>query len=180
MWGKHPRARRRLKKLAATETREHVEDCYLLVGDDALNAKIRSNKLKVKRLIAEDDGFERWAAGKYRSADTVPSPFDSLFEELCLDRARRGERLDLVKAVADLDPALGVRAVFVTKDRRRYRVDNLRAEVTKITISDTHEVIRTLSIEGNDLDALRRLRDRLGLDGDPNMAVHQVIHPDTQ
>ena len=85
-----------------------------------------------------------------------------------------------MKAVADLDPALGVRAVFVTKDRRRYRVDNLRAEVTKITISDTHEVIRTLSIEGNDLDALRRLRDRLGLDGDPNMAVHQVIHPDTQ
>lgn len=178
VWGKHPKARKLLGKMATTETRERIEDCYLLVEDPSWNAKIRDNTLKIKRLIEEDEGFERWTSGKHRSAESTPSPFDELFDELRLDRPQRGKRYDLPKAIAQLDPRLGVRAVFVSKDRQRFRIGGLRAEVTDIKVEDTKQVLRTLSIEGDDLEELVTLRDRLGLRGEPNTPVHAVIRSD--
>ncbi len=178
VWGKHPRARKLLGKLASSETEERVDDCYLLFEDSSWNVKIRDNILKIKQLIEEDQGFERWASGKHRSADSAPSPFETLFADLNLDRPRRGKSYDLAKAVAKLDPKLGVRAVFVVKNRHRYRIGGLRAEVTEVRIKETKQVLRTLSIEGDDLDELVSLRKKLGLRDEPNTPVHQAINPD--
>lgn len=177
VWGKHRKARRLLEELADETYREQVDDCYLLVDDPSWNAKVRDNTLKVKQLLTEDKGFERWASGKYHSADAAPSPFDELYDELDLDRAGK-KAYDLVKAVEQLDPKLGVRAVFVTKDRRRYRVGDLRAEVTDVEIEGSKETLRTLAIEGDDLDQLVSLRKKLGLRGEPNTPVHQAIDVD--
>lgn len=175
VWGKHRRARKQLAKLATERSRETVDDCYLLVDDRSWNAKIRDNTLKVKQLVAARKGFERWTSDRHRSADSAPSPFDDLFDQLRLDRPQRGKKYDLPKAVAALDADDGVRAVFVTKDRRRYRIGDLRAEATDIEIAESGEVLHTLSIEGDDLSELSALRKKLGLRDEDNVAVHDAL-----
>jgi hypothetical protein len=175
VWGEYPEAEKLMRKLASLEEREQIEDCYLLVGDPVWNAKVRDNSLKIKQLIAEDKGFERWRSGRVHSSDGAPSPFDVLFDELSLDMAPNGESVDLARAVEQLDPELGVRAVFVVKRRRRYWIGSLRAEATKVEIVATGEVMRTVSVEGDDLDELVRLRKKLGLKGEENIPVHEVL-----
>ncbi len=175
VWGKHRQARKLLAKLADEQTSETVNDCYLLVDDPVWNAKIRNNTLKIKQLVAERKGFEQWTRNRHRTADSTPSPFDVIFEQLGLDRPQRGEEYDLHSEIAALDAASGVRAVFVTKERRRYRVGDLRAEATDIKVRETGEILYTLSIEGNDLDDLTRLRKRLGLRDEDNVAVHNAL-----
>ncbi len=175
VWGEHQKARKLIAKLASDKSTEEIRDCYLFTDDDSFHAKVRDNTLKLKELVAEDKGFERWASGRYRTADSTPSPFDTLFDELNLDRPQQGKKYDLTRAIAQLDPKLGVRAVFVTKKRQRYRIGDMRAEVTDIDIDDTDDVLRTLAIEGDDLDDLVALRKQLGLRGEENIAMHQVI-----
>lgn len=175
VWGEHRSARKKLARLASEATTEKVKDCYLIVEDPSWNAKVRDNTLKIKQLVAEDKGFERWSRDEHLVSDTTPSPFDQLFDDLRLDRPQRGKSYDLAKAVAKLDPKSGVRAVFVTKRRRRYRIGEVRAEVTDIEIHETSEVLRTLSFEGDDLKELVALRKELGVKHEPNVAVHQAI-----
>ncbi len=175
VWGKHRKARKILSSLASEEITEQISDCYLLVDDPGWNAKVRDSTLKVKKLIAEERGFERWTSNWHRAADTTPSPFDELFEDLRLDRPRRGKSFDLSKAVGRLDLDTAATAVFVSKQRRRYRVGSMRGEATDVTIADTGEVLHTLAIEGDDLDDLVALRKKLGVKGSANVAVHVAI-----
>ena len=175
VWGEHRKARKKLARMASEKSRERVKDCYLIVDDPSWNAKVRDNTLKVKQLVDEDKGFEQWSRDKHLSSTTAPSPFDDLFDELRLDRPQRGKSYDLHKAVAKLDPDSGVRAVFVTKNRRRYRIGDMRAEVTDIKVHETGEVLRTLSFEGDSLEDLVALRKELGVRNEPNVAVHQAI-----
>jgi len=175
VWGRHRGARKKLAGLASTVSKEQVNDCYLLVDDNSWNAKVRDNTLKIKQLVEDDHGFQRWSADRHRDVDTTPTPFDEIFEQLRLDRPQRGKSFDLRKAVKALDDESGVRAVFVTKRRLRYRIDDLRAEATDVKLRETGEVMYTLSIEGDDLDELVMLRKRLGLRDEPNIAVHDAI-----
>lgn len=175
VWGKHRQARKLLAKFATEHTTERVGDCYLLVDDPSWNAKIRDNTLKIKQLVAERRGFEQWTSDRHRTADSTPMPFDAIFEQLRLHRPQQGKEYDLRKEIAALDPDAGVRAVFVTKERRRYRISDLRAEATDIRIHESGEVLHTLSIEGDDLEQLADLRKRLGLRGEDNIAVHSAL-----
>lgn len=174
VWGEFPKARRALAKLADSETREHIEDCYLLVDDMAWNAKIRDRSMKIKQLVSTKRGFERWTSDWYRKADGVPPPFDDLFTELRLDRSAKGKPFDVTKAAARLDDDVA-RVVFVSKNRRRYRIGDIKAEVTDVDVEGADEVLRTLAIEGPDLDELIALRKKLGLKDVPNMAMHVAI-----
>ncbi len=178
VWGKQRDARKLLAELASETTTETVEDCYLLVDDPAVNLKIRDNALKIKQLVDERKGFEQWTSDHHHSADTLPSPYDEVFERLRLDRAQSGKKFDLRKAIARLDKRSGIRAVFVTKERRHFRVGEIEAESTDIEIEETGEVLRTLSIVGDDLSELSALRKRLGIRDDENLAVHHVIGND--
>lgn len=175
VWGKQRSARKMLEKLADETSLERVEDCYLLVDDPAVNLKIRDNTLKIKQLVAERKGFERWTSDRHLTADTVPSPFDELFESLRLDRPQRGKKFDLRSEIGRLGPDSGVRPVFVSKERRRYRIGSIRAESTDIEIEESGDQLHTLSIAGDDLTELRSLRNRLGLRDEDNIAVHHVI-----
>ena len=177
VWGEHRKARKALRKMADTETRERVDDCYLLVDDPTWNAKVRDDTLKVKQLVSERKGFERWVSAKHRSSKSAPSPFDDLYDDLDFDRLRSKKKYTIAKALKKLDPDSGIRPLFVSKKRRRYTVGELRAEVTDIEILDTGEVLRTLSIEGDDLADLVKLRKALGLKGETNTAVHTAIDP---
>lgn len=178
VWGKHKKARKLLAALATDVATEVVDDCYFLVDEPEVNAKIRNQTLKVKHLVGHSRGFERWVSRRHRDASTAPAPFDTLLTELSLDR-RRGERTDLDEAVADLDHELADRAVFVCKERRCYTIGSIKAEVTDITLEETGEVLHTLAIEGDDLDALVSLRKRLGLKNVDNVAVHVAIDADS-
>lgn len=175
VWGKHRKARKKLAELASSSTRESFEDCYLLVDDPEWNAKVRDNTLKIKQLVSEDKGFERWSRNHYTTSEATPTPFDEIFDALNLDRPQQGKEYDIERAVRELDPDSGVRAVFVTKERQRFEIGNLMAEVTDIAFADSDEVLRTLSVEGDDLKALVALRKQLGLRGEPNIAMHQAI-----
>jgi len=179
VWGKHTKARKMLARLATNVTNEEFEDCYLLVDDPSWNAKIRDNTLKIKQLVTEDKGFERWASDRHRSAESTPSPFDELFDQLRLSRPQRGKKYNLPKEVKKLDPVEGVRAVFVTKQRRRYQIGDLKAEVTDIDIHDSDHMLRTISIQGDNLKDLVKLRKKLGIRDEPNVPMHQLIEAET-
>lgn len=174
VWGEYPKARKLLTTMASEASREQYNDCYLLVDDMAWNAKIRDRSMKVKKLIAQKRGFESWTSDWYEKADGVPAPFDDLFTELRLDRRSKGKSFDLTKAAAKLEDDVA-RVVFVTKDRRRYRIGNIRAEVTDVEVEGADDTLRTLAIEGSDLDSLVELRKQLGLEKVPNMAMHVAI-----
>jgi hypothetical protein len=175
VWGRQRSARKKLARMADESSKERVKDCYLLVDDASWNAKVRDNTLKIKQLVEDDAGFQRWSRERHVDAKSTPSPFDEIFEHLRLDRPQRGKSFDLRKAVKALDDVPGVRAVFVTKYRHRYRIGSLRAEATDIQLRDSGDVLHTLSIEGDDLDELIALRKRLGLLDEPNLAVHEAI-----
>jgi hypothetical protein len=174
VWGPHRRARTLLPKLAEQQSSTVLDDWYLLVADSSVNAKIRHNSLKIKQLVAEREGFEQWTSGRHRSAGAIPTPFDVVFERLCLDRLRHGEEV-VAAEIESLGAEVGVRPVFVTKDRRRFRIGDLCAETTDIRLHETGETLRTLLIEGDDLSDLIALRKRLGLGRHPNVAVHTAL-----
>lgn len=175
VWGKHRKARKKLAALADSTSRETFEDCYLIVDDLEWNAKVRDNTLKIKQLVSQDKGFERWSRNRYTTSEAAPTPFDEIFEALNLDRPQRGKKYNIERAVRELDPDSDVRAIFVTKERQRFEIGDLIAEVTDIEVADSDEVLHTLSVEGDDLKALVRLRKELGLRGEPNVAMHQAI-----
>lgn len=179
VWGKQRGARKTLKRLSTRESTERVDDCYLIHDEPGWNAKVRDDTLKLKQLMREDAGFERWASQRHESAGALPSPFDEVFEQLRLDRPQRGKSYDLRRAVPNIDPDSGVRAVFVTKRRETYRIGDLRAELTDITLCESGDVLHTLAIEGSDLDDLVALRKQLGLRDEPNVAVHEVIEAES-
>ncbi len=175
VWGEHRKARKKLERMATKELHQTIEDCYLLGDDPEWNAKVRNDSLKVKQLVGTDRGFERWTSEWHATGETAPKPYDDLFNELHLDRPQRGKSFDILRAVAQLDPDTGARAVFVTKHRTRYRIGSVRAEVTDVDIHGSDEVLRSLSIEGDDLDELVSLRKELGLRDETNTPMHVAI-----
>lgn len=175
VWGKQKKARKLLDTLGYDKTVETIEDCYFLGDDPDWNAKVRDSTLKLKRLVAEEKGFEQWASQWHHKAKSTPAPFDDLFDDLHLDRLSRGKKFSIKKAVKGLEDGHDARPVFVTKHRIRYRVGSVRAEITEITIRDTGDELQTIAIVGDQLDELVVLRKTLGLKGSDNVAVHVAI-----
>lgn len=174
VWGKRKRVRRQLADLADDISTTTVSDCYFLSDDTSLNAKVRSDSLKIKELIGRERGFQKWVTTHHRTAETAPEPFDELADDLSIRKARKPS-WDLAARVDRLDPSHPTRPVFVTKERTLFRLGDLQAEATAITIDETGEVLHTIAIEGDDLDALVALRKTLGLKGTTNVAVHTAI-----
>lgn len=179
VWGKHRKALRVLNRLGTLESNERFEDCYLLGSDPEWNAKVRGSKFKLKRLIDQRRGFDRWDSRWHETIKTVPSAFESTFEDLSLDRPQRGKDYSIAKAVEGLDDNDDTWAVFVTKDRRRYRIGAARVEVVDIEVQDSSITLKSLAIEGDDLAELVKVRRQLGLKGEENVAVHVALENET-
>lgn len=175
VWGKHAKTRKILSEIADSVSIERVDDCYFLVDEPELNVKVRDRTLKVKQLVERTKGFQRWASSRYRTVKAAPAPFDDALESLRRDRKKYGDDFDLAKAVAALDAEAAAKVVLVSKYRRRYRIGDMRAEVTELTIDKTGEVLRSIAIEGDDLDELVALRKKLRLKGNDNVAVHVAL-----
>ncbi|MCP5033723.1 MAG: hypothetical protein GY939_18145 [Actinomycetia bacterium] len=176
VWGKRKDACRRLSTLADVELEEELHDCYLLVADRGCNAKIRRNQLKVKTLIGKRSGFERWSTMWHRLSDEVPQPFDQLMSELSNRSPRkRGHERTVARTIDKLDLDNDLRAVVVDKHRRRFQFGSIRAEATDLFVQGQPRRLRTLAIEGPDLDDLIRVRSLLGLAKVPNLALHLAV-----
>lgn len=179
VWGKHRAARRLIEDMATAETRDDVEDCYLIVDDPDWNAKVRNSTLKIKYRAKDKRGFEKWSSNWHTDAEGTPAPFDEVFEELSLDRPQRGKKYDITKAVKALDEDSDARAVFVTKKRRRYRIGDIKAEISRIDVHGTDTRLHSIAIQGDNVKALRGLLRDLGLKGEPNVPMHVVIEEQT-
>jgi hypothetical protein len=175
VWGRRDETCDVLSRLADEERVESHEDWYLLLGQRSCNAKIRRNRLKVKRLIEERFGFQRWAAVRHRMASGDVCPLELLMDELRLDDPNQGCPPDFEAPAGRATPGGAVPALHVTKWRRRFDLGSIRAEATEVEIEGHSGRLRTVAIEGHELDELIRLRASLGLDRSPNLAFHLAI-----
>lgn len=176
VWGKHRKIRKQIKQMADSEAiHEEIEDCYLISDDEEWNAKVRDDRLKLKQLVKQKRGFERWDSRWHRDVDGTPAPWDDVYDQLRLDKPARGKNFDLDKAVKKLDDDGGVQAVFVSKQRTIYRIGNIRAEIVKIDPRDGGKRLHSIALQGSDISELRSLASDLGLDEEPNVAMHVAI-----
>lgn len=175
VWGDQDEAHRRLLSLADSASEKHFRDCYLLVDDPTCNLKIRRNRLKVKRLVEERFGFQRWSTNWHRVTAEAPDAVreTQTTSAVVVTPATTG----LGDVVEELHPAADLRPVFVTKHRMRFRFGSMRAEVTDLEVGANGERLCTTAIEGRDLLDLIRLRSSLGFDLVPNVAVHLALDP---
>jgi hypothetical protein len=175
VWGHQDEAHRRLLSLADSSSEKHFKDCYLLIDDPTCNLKIRRNRLKVKRLVEERFGFQRWSTD-WHKVTTEAAPHSG-GAQAAPGGAVRTESAGLGDVVEELHPAADLRPLFVTKHRMRFRFGSMRAEVTDLEVGQNGERLCTTAIEGRDLLDLIRLRSSLGLDLVPNVAVHLALDP---
>lgn len=176
VWGEQPDARKLLSDLAGTVRKERLSDCYLLNGDPSHNAKIRHSRLKLKHLEEERLGFQRWSTAWHRVPKDVPEPFDKLLGDISRAELRSDDIQHVLAEAADgLDAQDALRAVFVTKRRRLFKIGSMRAEATTVKIDGRPGSLSTVAIEGPDLHELIRLRETLGLAHAPNLALHEAV-----
>lgn len=149
VWGRHAKARRRLERLADPVTVETYTDEYVLVDDPDWNVKLRAGDVKVKQRVDVTRGFDCWES----------SWLDGI-------HAAKGE---LRRQLRD-----DTTTVVVRKKRRRFEVGSARAEVTDVVV-DGGPTARSIAIEGDDLDELVRLRKKLGLTGEANVPMHEML-----
>ncbi len=176
VWGDRTDASRQLARLAGDHDRQHLRDCYLLDGNPARNTKIRDSRVKVKYLVDERLGFQRWSSVWHAPTDGGRRPSDRLLGEI---RRIAPESDDYQDAVAEAVEVFGAddrpSVVFVTKHRRRFAIGSMKAESTKVTVDGNPRSMHTLAIEGPDLDELVGLRAELGLAHVPNLALHLAV-----
>lgn len=176
VWGDQDEAYRRLANLADSAREEQLEDCYLLLTDPACNLKIRRNRLKVKRLVEERFGFQRWSTNWQRVTAEASELVDEA-SQADSEAVMRPDSAGYEAVVGELRPVVNLRPVFVTKYRRRFRFGSMRAEVTDMEIGGQNERMCTTAIEGRNLLDLIQLRSSLGFDLVPNVAVHLALDP---
>ncbi|MGI9598512.1 MAG: hypothetical protein ACR2QK_20265 [Acidimicrobiales bacterium] len=178
VWGAKKRVSKQLSNLASGERKQHLEDWYLLDGDPTCNTKIRDCGLKVKRLEEERLGFQRWSTKWHHVPTEAPKPFDQVLQELNKSQLSSEDYEHVLAEVFDeFDPGRELRAVFVTKRRRRFRFGSIRAEATSIEIEGRPGSLSTVAIEGPDLHDLIHLRSSLGLAHVPNLPLHLAVDP---
>ena len=176
VWGKRKEVCKRLSKLADGVSEEEVHDCYLLVSDHSCNAKIRRNRLKVKTLIGERSGFERWSSVWHPASEKAPQPFNLLMAELkAKDPRKHNYERKVAKTIDKLDLEQDVRAVVVDKYRRHFHLGSIRAEATELRVEGQPGRLRTIAIQGQDVNDLIQLRSLLGLTKVPNLAFHLAV-----
>jgi len=176
VWDPKRKVSRQLATMAEFDYGERLHDCYLLVADKSYNAKIRRNRIKIKRLVGEQAGFQCWSSKWLSSPNDAPKPFGRLLSELHSLRPVPDDfERELTRILRGLRLEKGVRPVFVTKRRRRFYLGSMKAETAEIKVRGHKSSRSTVAIEGSDLNDLIHLRSGLGLTKVPNLAFHLAI-----
>ena len=149
-------------------------DCYLVGPRYEFNAKIRDGVLEVKQLLERRSGFQRWAPDWSSDEPHEPGDLNRLLVELGADRHDELEPLSNSQLIDLVNSARGLKAVDVTKKRRNFDLGDVLAEISEIEINGT-ETRSCVVIESTSIDRMREMRDHLGLNGVPNVALHNAI-----
>lgn len=149
-------------------------DCYLIGSRYEFNAKIRDDVLEVKQLLERRAGFQRWAPDWTSESPHQPRELNRLLVELGADRNDDLDPLSSSQLIDLVNSAQGLKAVDVTKKRRSFDLGDVLAEVSEIEI-DGAEPRSCVVVESTNIDRMREMRDHLGLNGVPNVALHNAI-----
>jgi exopolyphosphatase/guanosine-5'-triphosphate,3'-diphosphate pyrophosphatase len=158
----------RISSLIPTGSQDSDEIYFLSPTGE--NVKVRNDLIDLKVLVETDrSGLEQWAP-VMKSGFPLPA-----FEAQKVVQALRipvyglqRESYTLDDALEALDrPEIGLRVVHVHKHRRRYLIEGCTAELSDITVDGIPA--RTIAVEAEDPEAVRRAVDRLGLTGYANI-----------
>ena len=163
-----------LRRAASDSTSETIRDCYVLAQSPSLNAKIRGQRLDVKRLIRRCNDLEQWKPDWSEEAPFSAEAVERLFEDLGRRPPAAGDSgLDVDAFVGLLRSRLD--AAWVIKRRNHHRFHSVLAEATDIEIERTREVLSCVTLESEDPGAVIEARRRIGLEGVENVPVHLAV-----
>jgi hypothetical protein len=149
-------------------------DCYLIGPRYEFNAKIREDVLEVEQLLERRAGFQRWAPDWSSEPPHEPKELSRLLVELGADRNEDLDPLSNSRLIDLVNSTLGLRAVDVTKKRRSFDLGDALAEISEVEI-DRAEPRSCVVVECSNIDRMKEIRDHLGLNGVPNVALHNAI-----
>lgn len=177
VWGKDldgPASR--LRSLSCESQEVTSEETYVVAVRDDVNAKIRDGLLDIKVLSAVSQRCELWRP--WLKAE-FPLAASLLVEEVLprlgvVDLALHRESYSLATFIDDvIRPSPQLHAVALSKRRLKYDIAGCLAEFAQVTVN-RHE-LATLAAESADLDALRELLHRLGIEGFENVSYPLAI-----
>ncbi len=155
----------RLRSLAGDASVSGSDDVYLVSGRAAskeFNAKIRDDRLSLKRLVERDGELERWAPV---CEEAFPLPDGFLREALgmglggmpALPQGAGETSGALVRALTAIDLSAGV--AFVHKRRHQFTLGDVAAEFDELLINGAR--IDSVAVEDASAAAVREAMSRL-------------------
>ncbi|HET7846224.1 MAG TPA: Ppx/GppA family phosphatase, partial [Acidimicrobiia bacterium] len=160
-----PTAEHAFDELSPLGEPQITEETYLL-GNDAVNVKIRFDLLDVKTLLEVDgNGLELWDP-KLKTEFPIAASDVAAVHDVWgratprMDRDTYTMRQFLEELIAP-DPDLSI--AEVRKERVRYSVEGCMAELTSISVGDRST--RTVAVEYEDPEAVWAVVQKLGLAG---------------
>ncbi|HXY52823.1 MAG TPA: hypothetical protein VEI01_25480 [Terriglobales bacterium] len=168
--------RKRLEGLAHAKQTVSQETYLVSARTDRCNAKIRSDLMDIKVLIAEDRGLEQWKpvlkAGFPLQRSVIASHVFASLElpppVLSRTEYARGEFLGEVIAS---EPQIAI--VHVSKNRYQFSLETCQAEFAAVTLN--HLGRDTVAVESADPDAVLQLIRDLGVAGEANTSYIREI-----
>lgn len=150
------------------QIRESAEIYLLSASAPGQNIKIRNDQLDIKQRIAEVDGFEQWApVGKW-VFPLDDSARQTLGQALRLDDAVLPADCHDPGGLVDALCGCGREVVRVNLFKRRFgfKIDGCLCEFAEVRINGA--ALSTVCVESSQLDAARKLVEKLGLNQYPN------------
>lgn len=167
-----------MRRLGTLVDQRGGEQIYLpLIGNQRVNPKIRSGVIDVKSLIEVVDGFERWLPETAAEFPVTRRWINEEFKtalglpQTSLDRAEYTSEQFVAEVIA---PIASVEVVNVTKRRFIYDLGACIGEISDVMMGGI--AVATVSVESADLEPLKVMRRKLGLDHFENWSYPQAIH----
>ena len=155
----------KLRKFAEFEKFRESSEIYILsAANNENNVKIRYNKLDIKVFVKEEKGLEQWSP-RMKSEFPIKAEIlrDEVFPAFDVDIPDFSRpEYTLKQYLGDIikpHPELAVARVF--KRRFGYTIDVCMAEIAELLINSA--AIKTISVESLDVEAVLKVKKRLGL-----------------
>ena len=168
--------RKRLEGLAQAKQTFSQETYLVSARTDRCNAKIRSDLMDIKVLIAEDRRLEQWkpvlkAGFPLQRSVIATQVFTSLeLPPPVLSRAEYAREEFLGEVIA-AEPQIAI--VHVSKNRYQFSLETCQAEFAAVTLNNLAR--DTVAVESADPDAVLQLIGELGIAGQANTSYIREI-----
>jgi len=168
--------RERLESRVTPDRAASKETYFVSRTTDRCNAKIRSDLVEIKALIAEQHGLEQW-----KPVLKAAFPLDrsviagQIFPWLELAPPQLSQAQYAMPRFFDevVRPESGIAIADVSKTRLKFNLEPCEAEFASVTINDTAQ--DTVAVESADPDAVLRLIYEFGLGDLPNVSYVKQI-----